>query len=174
MATDSELLDCADRDTVNRVYKQMGRAVIAKTVSIVGRMDIATEIVQDVFLKLFQSENKFPNEKAVYVWLYKSAHNAAIDYFRSARYRRESLTEDYTEYGFADSVNLGESVLSRESVKKYLAMLTKDEADVLVYVAIDEMTHQEAGDLMGVSAKTIQRTMARVRDQIKQYEVKNA
>src|SRR6187402_105672 len=95
MIVEQQEVDCSQRETIDRLYKQMVKAAISKVYSVVRRMDIAREIAQDVFIKLWKAGGKFPNDRAVYVWIYKASHRAGIDYVRSAAYRYEQAGEDY-------------------------------------------------------------------------------
>src|SRR4029077_9159028 len=85
---------CSDKATIERLYAKMVRAAIAKAASIVRRQDLAAEIAHDTFIKLWQSGGRFPNEKAVYAWIYKTCHRAAIDHLRSAAHRREDYRHE--------------------------------------------------------------------------------
>lgn len=48
----------------------------------VGDRDLAKDIVQDVFFKLYENSAKLPDGLNVKSWLYKVSRNAAIDYIR--------------------------------------------------------------------------------------------
>lgn len=137
----------------------MGKAAVAKAYSIVQRMDVAKEIAQDVFLKLWQSKGVFPNDKAVYVWIYKTTQRAAIDHLRSASNRYDVRGDHVTDDLLDQKVQVGDAVISRDVVRRYLAKLPEREADIFVYVALDDMSHAEVAELLDVSTKTIQRAL---------------
>jgi DNA-directed RNA polymerase specialized sigma subunit, sigma24 homolog len=86
-------IDCSNSATVTDLYVRMGPYALRKALTIVRRRDIAEEIVQEVFTKMVVKGGTFPNELAVYKWIYVAAHNACIDYLRSSGYKREKLAE---------------------------------------------------------------------------------
>lgn len=159
MSTVEAEIDCSQSETVARIYQKMGRAAVAKAYAVVGRMDVAKEIAHDVFLRLWNSKGRFPNEKAVYVWIYKSCHRAGIDHLRSAKFRRERMTEDGEADREDPNVAFGDLVLSRDVIRKYLADLPEREAEIFLYVTLDDMSHAEVAEMLAVSTKTIQRTL---------------
>lgn len=159
--TDPQNIDCSDKATIERLYAKMVRAAIAKAASIVHRQDIAAEIAHDSFIKLWQSGGSFPNEKAVYGWLYKTCHRAAIDHLRSAAYRREDFTsEDLDQLPSLGSARDG--VMARDLIAKCVALLTTQEAEAFAYLTLDGMTQIEVADVMGLSRRTVQRLVERI------------
>lgn len=155
----SQEIDCSQEDTVAQIYKKMGRATVAKAFAVVGRMDVAKEIAQEVFLRLWRAKGRFPNERAVYAWLYKASHRAGIDYLRSAACRQERASDDITTELVDPSVQTGDLVISRDAIRKYLGKLPEREAEIFLYVVLDDMTHEEIASMLNVSTKTIQRAL---------------
>lgn len=144
---------------MTRIYEKMGKAAVAKAYSIVHRMDVAKEIAQDVFLKLWRAKGVFPNDKAVYVWIYKTTQRAAIDHLRSASHRYDLRGDDVTDVLLDQKVQVGDTVVSRDVIRRYLTKLPEREADIFIYVTLDDMSHAEVAELLDVSTKTIQRAL---------------
>ena len=48
----------------------------------IGDRNTAKDLVQDIFLKLYENSSSFPNDFNLKSWLYCLARNAAIDYLR--------------------------------------------------------------------------------------------
>ena len=53
----------------------------------VGERELAKDLVQDVFLKLYKSYPYFSSEVNIKSWLYTSSRNAALDYLRHLKVR---------------------------------------------------------------------------------------
>jgi RNA polymerase sigma factor (sigma-70 family) len=166
-------VDCSDPKTVRRLYETTGRAALSKTEHFVGRFDVAQEIVQEVFLKLWQGKHRFPTEKQAYYWVYKSCHNAGIDHLRSAAVRLErgapggegemSLDEILPAEGKPDLADL---TLKRQLVTKALAYLDEREAQILGLWVLDGMTQDEIADLLDCSRKTVNRVVQRIEEKL--------
>lgn len=155
------MIDCSDKATIERLYPQMVRAAIAKAASIVHRKDIAAEIAHDAFIKLWQGGGKFPSDGAVYSWIFKTCHRAAIDHLRSAAHRRETFgKEDFDQLQTTGPAPDG--VMTKEFVKKCVALLDPQEAEAFFYITLDGMTQVEVGEAMGLSRRTVQRIVERI------------
>lgn len=155
-------LDCSDADTVQKLYQTTGRAAVSKTEHLVGRFDVAQEIVQEVFLRLWQQKLRFANEKQAYYWVYKSCHNAGIDHLRSAAHRFEAKLS----FEFFDSLEGAADVedvnLKRQLVQVLLGRLDEQDAQILAFTVIDGMTQEEIAEVLGLSRKTINRACQRL------------
>lgn len=155
-------MDVRSQADVERLYNRVGRAAIAKTMRLVGRLDLAEEIVQESFLKLWKSQPKFEDEKAAYGWIYRTCHNAGIDLLRSATHNREYRPDPEVLDQFAIHADMVEEIASRDAWVKAVQILDKKEAQILSYRVIDGLTQDEIAGLMGVSRKTVVRTCQRL------------
>jgi RNA polymerase sigma-70 factor (ECF subfamily) len=154
-------IDVSDKRTLEQLYAKMVRPAIAKAASIVKRQDLAAEIAHDTFIKLWQGGGKFPNEKAVYAWIYKTCHRAAIDHLRSAKHKREELgREDLDQLASVPSA--ADGAMTQELVQRYITLLPQQEAEAFVYLTLDGMTQVEVAEVMGLSRRTVQRLVERI------------
>jgi RNA polymerase sigma-70 factor (ECF subfamily) len=157
-------MDSRDPNAIARLYERTGRAALSKTARLVGRVAVAEEIVQDVFLKLWSAELTFPDERAAYAWIYRSCHNAGIDHLRAAATRREESAEPSDLAAHRDLAADATPVrlAQRQLLTKHLSRLDDREAQILGYRVVDGMTQDEIAEVMGVARKTIVRACARL------------
>ena len=161
-------LDCSKDPVVQDLYRLFGRPALGKVIRMLGRREIAQEIVQDVFIRLWRSGPRFNSEKAAYAWIFKACHNASIDVLRSAVYRHEARADDVLE---APDIFSADSPLStvehRQLLRQAIASLSTQEAAVVMYFAFDSMNQEEIAEQMGLSRKTIGRVIARYQTRLR-------
>src|SRR5438045_8654942 len=58
----------------------------------VGDYDSALDLTQEVFIKVYNSLARYRSEFKFSTWIYKIAHNAAIDHLRRHAGREQALT----------------------------------------------------------------------------------
>jgi RNA polymerase sigma-70 factor (ECF subfamily) len=75
----------ADNDVVERQH----RFVVAALCRMTGRLDIALDLAQDVFVKALAHAGGFRRDAQFTTWLYAIARNRCYDYFRARNGRRE-------------------------------------------------------------------------------------
>ena len=73
LASKSKLLEppilCGRREVIDACYQRFGKPALSKLKQLVSREDIAAELLQEVFIKLWQKEIIFEDEKMLYGWI---------------------------------------------------------------------------------------------------------
>ena len=114
----------------------------------------AQDVVQEVFLRLVRERNQLGKVRDVSSWLYRVAHNLAIDALRkeSRMEQREQLvatTEEQPPSGVAERRELGEIVQSK------LLSLPEKQRDVLVLKVQEGKSYREISDVTGLSTSNV-------------------
>lgn len=159
------MINCAESSAVQMYYAKYGRIILHKTEKMLGNYSIAQEILQETFLKLFQTRPQFNHERALFCWLYKTSQSAAIDYLRSAAYRREhgdSLSIELNAMG--EDMEL--KIADRQVVLKMLINVPEDEAEIFLYRYHDEMTLEEIAEVLDISRKTVERKIEKLKNRL--------
>lgn len=82
----------------SRVYERYHKALHGVIYSVVKKEDVAEEILQDVFMKIWKNANSYDVDQGrFFTWALNISRNAAIDYLRSKAHKNESknLSRDY-------------------------------------------------------------------------------
>src|SRR6266404_457366 len=92
---DGELVQSAiaGRETsFEELVRRYQRPIAAYVYRMVGDYDAALDLTQEVFIKVYNSLTRYRSEFKFSTWIYKIAHNAAIDHLRRHAVREQSLT----------------------------------------------------------------------------------
>jgi RNA polymerase sigma-70 factor, ECF subfamily len=73
------------------LVRRYQRPIAAYVYRMVGNYDAALDLTQEVFIKVYNSLTRYRSEFKFSTWIYKIAHNAAIDYLRRHAVREEAL-----------------------------------------------------------------------------------
>jgi len=93
---DERLVDEAlagDRDAFGALVQRHQRGLINYIFRLVGSRDVASDLSQEVFLKVFVSLESFDSRYRFTTWLYRIASNSAIDHLRRRHPRTLSLSQ---------------------------------------------------------------------------------
>jgi RNA polymerase sigma-70 factor (ECF subfamily) len=167
VSQDAVSIDCSSEAVVHTLYKTMGSLLMAKAYSMVKRQDVAAEIVQDAFLKLWKFGGVLPSERAAYVWLYRTCQRQCIDLAKSAPHRFEHSDSEQLNC-YSDDGNSSKQTIDRRQLVELLSQLDERDADIFVYVFMDAMTQQEVAELLGVARKTIQRSILKTQTKLQE------
>jgi RNA polymerase sigma-70 factor, ECF subfamily len=135
---DGELVERArhgDREAFRGLVERYQRKVTALAVGMLRNREDALDIVQDTFIKAYQSLDKFKGDSSFYTWVYRIAVNLCIDH-----QRRESR---YVQLG-ADADDAGDDVVppSPEEIERNEPFERTRSAEIGVHLsqAINELT----------------------------------
>jgi RNA polymerase sigma-70 factor (ECF subfamily) len=93
---DERLVDetlAGDRDAFGELVLRHQRGLVNYIFRLVGSRDVATDLSQEVFLKVFVSLESFDPRYRFTTWLYRIASNSAIDHLRRRQPRTLSLSQ---------------------------------------------------------------------------------
>src|SRR5882672_1033923 len=93
-ATDRELVASAikglDRG-FEELVRRYQRPISAYVYRMVGDYDAALDLTQEIFIKIYGSLARYRSEFKFSTWIYKIAHNCAVDHLRRHNGRETSL-----------------------------------------------------------------------------------
>jgi RNA polymerase sigma-70 factor (ECF subfamily) len=122
----------------------------------------AEEIVQDVFLQLWKSADRFEASRgALAPWLFTMARNRALDFLRlkseKQRRREDSQEEDFPERAIARPDAEGASDMSRraEKVRALMSSLLDGQRRAIELAFFEGMSHSEIAANMGEALGTV-------------------
>src|SRR5215813_3552954 len=92
----------ADRDLVasavtgleggfEELVRRYQRPISAYVYRMVGDYEAALDLTQEIFIKVYNSLARYRAEFKFSTWIYKIAHNCAVDYLRRVNVREQSL-----------------------------------------------------------------------------------
>jgi len=123
-----------------------------------GDRDLATDIAQDVFLKLWEKQLDWEGKKTLGL-LYKMASDDFI-----SKYRRQKLELDYRkgiEFGLDDD-SPDEQMEYNEMKRKYeqaLSELSEKQRTVFLMNRMDGLKYHEIADRLKISVKAVEKRM---------------
>mgnify|MGYP006301609787 CR=1 FL=1 len=143
----------------DRVVSEYEAPLLRYTARILQDEDAAQDVVQDAFIKLFRRWKKeLRPSPQVSSWLYRVAHNAAVDHLRK-RSRRDQLHKSHA----AERVSFvppdrGEGFRVSEAAQQAAAALrslSPREQQLVVLKVYEEKSYREMSDITGLSTGNI-------------------
>ena len=138
----------------------------------VGKHDLAEDLTQDIFLKLYKSLDTFDRRANFQTWLISVSRNLCIDHYRSVRKERETINRDVdpstlmpvsrdrsadSQLELRDRVQLLRAAMETLPQTLRTAVLLRD---------IQELTYQEIADRLGVPEGTVKSRINRGRTEL--------
>jgi RNA polymerase sigma-70 factor (ECF subfamily) len=92
--TDGELIENAIRgreDGFEELVRRYQRQITSYVYRMLNNYDASLDVTQEVFIKVYNSLEKYSSDYKFSTWLYRIAHNAAIDHLRRNSVSQQSL-----------------------------------------------------------------------------------
>jgi len=143
---------------VVRLYREWGPVVFRRCLRLLGDQEAARDATQEVFVKLVREAGRLEDEEAMLRWVYRVATNLCLNQKRDARRRPGVSDPDAAlELAPAPTPSMPEGRLAREVLERFDARTQA----VAVGVLVDGLEHEEVAGILGISRKTVQRTLNR-------------
>lgn len=144
--------------------------VFSLALRVTGNREDAEEVLQDVFLKVYDNLARYEGNSKFSTWLYSIAYNTAVSKIRSEkRHENEFGIDDYRKVDAKDLVEVLEP-MRREQQRKYLRkameQLAKDEALLIELFYLNEMKVTEIVEIMGETEGSIKVKLHRTRKKL--------
>jgi RNA polymerase sigma-70 factor (ECF subfamily) len=158
-AFDDDLLARAikgDAEAFGDLYERHMMSIYRYVYYRIGEVREAEDLTETIFVKAWQALPNFRRSKASFkTWLYRVAHNLLVDYYRTLKVELE-LPEDSLLQ--SPSPQPEEQVIAMEQseqIGKAIRKLNPQHQEVLTLRFINDMSHEETGEVMGKSAGAV-------------------
>ncbi len=153
------------KQALDEIFSVQRNLLIRTLLRIVGNAAVAEELAHETYIR---AHTAVRNRHVEYVqpFLYRTAHNLALDHLRADR-RRPTVSDDGLEEG-----EMAEAPTERRSpevdvqgrqllahVESTLAGLSKRQQEVLVLAKLKGWTYGEIANHLGVSNSTVQKEL---------------
>lgn len=146
-----------DEKAFEELYHMYSDSMHGVIYNIVRDVDIAEELMQDVFIKAWHNASTYSAEKGrFFTWILNIARNAAIDKTRSKAYKNSKKNLD-AEY-FVDILQHSDSLDDKTDaigIKKFVNKLAKKCIEVIELLYFKGFTQKEASEHLDMPIGTI-------------------
>ena len=149
-AVDDDRADVAaaaggDRRAFERLYRRHGQRVFALCLRMTADRSLAEELVQDVFVRVWQKLGTFRGDAAFGTWLHRVAVNVVL-----GRPTVQAAAPDDT--ALAEAAARPVPVGDRLDLEGAIAGLPEGARRVFVLHDVEGYTHEEIGGVLGITA----------------------
>ena len=169
-----ERMKMGDRESFNKIFRRYYAPLSRFCIRFVVDEDVAAEIVQDLFVKLWTGRDKLKISTSFDSYLMSSVRNAAYTYINTQRAHNETHMMLYT--GESDETDPSDQLQSNnleESYRKVLASMPEKRREVFLASRFDGLKYAEIADKLNISQKTVEAHMVaaikQLREGLKEY-----
>ena len=166
-----------DQQAFEALYRRYVSTVYRQALKLVGNAEEAEEIVQEVFLTLYEKAKTFRGDSAFSTWLYRLTLNTALMKLRRRKRSKEIALDDYLPRYQEDGHHLVRPVVDwsqnpegrlgtaeiQRTLQKALDQLPAMDKAVVVLSDLDGLANREIGKALGLTVPAVKSRLHRAR-----------
>lgn len=173
-----------DQEALKELYQHVGDRIFNTILSYLKNNEDAKEVLQDVFVMVYNTAAKFQFNSSVNTWIYRIAINKSLDFLRNknAQKRQSVFTSIYKKdsgeilHDAPDFVHPGIKLENQENAKflfKAIESLSENQKTAFILTQVEGMSQNEVAEIMQQTRKSVeslvQRAKANLRTELKKY-----
>jgi RNA polymerase sigma-70 factor (ECF subfamily) len=158
-----------DIDAFNTLYWKYHGPVYANALKLIKDPTIAEDIVQDVFVTLWEKRHAIDPKQDIAGWLFVVSHHKTIDQLK--RKLRQTLAEKIL-YSIIEDPNVLEDDITEEqlgAIEKAVDQLSPQKRKVFELCKMQKRTYENAAEELHISKYTVKEYLSEAIVSIKKY-----
>jgi RNA polymerase sigma-70 factor (ECF subfamily) len=161
------------------LVKRYQRPISAYVYRMVGDYEAALDLTQEIFMKVYGSLARYRSEFKFSTWIYKIAHNAAVDHLRRSAAREQSIFKGAEGDQYELPIESGKLSPEIESERKerrleietVVCSLPAAYRELIILRHSQDLTYEEIVEVTGLPLGTVKNRLFRAREMMRQQFV---
>ncbi len=177
--TDGELIVNAIGGRVDgfeELVRRYQRPIIGYVFRMLGDYEASLDVTQEVFIKVYNSLTKYSSEYKFSTWLYRIAHNAAIDHMRRNTVTPQSLEAENADGSYQIQIESRASSPEqdrersewRTEIDAVVKCLPNAYRDLILLRHARDMSYDEIAEVTGLPLGTVKNRLFRAREMMRE------
>lgn len=145
-------------DALGELYDRHRQLVFRTALAITGDQDTASDLLQDVFLRLFRFADRIDLQRPLQPWLYRMTANLSYTWLKRDRRWFRPL-ENLADWLAGSTRNLTheavETIDDWDRLQRAVASLPLSQRMVVVLYYLDDLSLQEISDILEIPVGTV-------------------
>ncbi len=152
------------------LFNKYKRRVYSYALKMLGDKMHADDVVQDVFIKLFEHLNSIQNRQSVQFWLFKTTRNEILTFYRSTKNKKLITNSvDISEVEIEEPLMLADEIENKELSKLILTeldLLNEDFKEVFVLKEYSGLSYKEIASLLTIDEELVKSRLYKARQKL--------
>ncbi|WP_073294418.1 RNA polymerase sigma factor [Chryseobacterium polytrichastri] len=160
-----------DQQAFGELYRMYSKRIFINTVKMVKDEDEAQEILQDVFIRIWNNRKNIDPDKSFQSYLFSIAKNLVRDFFRKAALDRK-LQEMLIARGTELYDHIESELYHKESnaiLKVAIEALPTQRKAIFTLCKMEGKSYDEVAMMMGITVSTVGNQLVKATRSVKEY-----
>jgi RNA polymerase sigma-70 factor (ECF subfamily) len=129
-----------------------------------GDHNVANEIVQDSFVRIYKSLHLFSFNSGLSTWIYRIAFNTSQSYL-SKQYKNNNYV--LLDENIAGTKDFNQELENKDFVNSILKTLSPDDRFLLISREVEGIPFEELAEITGKSSESLRTRLSRLKEQLR-------
>lgn len=166
-------------DGFEELVRRYQKPITGYVYRIVGNYESSLDVTQEVFIKVYNSLHRYSSEYKFSTWLYRIAHNAAIDHLRRDSINAQSLETENADGTYQLQIEApGRSPEKDREISEWRAeigQVVKRLPDAYKQLILlrhaSDLSYDEIAEVTGLPLGTVKNRLFRAREMMRQIMI---
>ncbi|HMJ09593.1 MAG TPA: sigma-70 family RNA polymerase sigma factor [Pyrinomonadaceae bacterium] len=162
-------------DNFEELVRRYQRPIIGYVFRMLCDYDSALDVTQEVFIKVYNSLERYSSEYKFSTWLYRIAHNAAIDHMRRNSINTQSLETESADGTYQLQIESSNPTPEqdrersewRTQIDLVVKCLPAAYRDLILLRHSQDMSYDEIAEVTGLPLGTVKNRLFRAREMMR-------
>jgi RNA polymerase sigma-70 factor (ECF subfamily) len=164
-----------DREAFNALFHRFSGKIFALGMKITRNDQLANDLVQEAMLIIWQKAPLYDLDKgSAQTWIFTLVRNRCFDILRKMKRQPEGISADdiYAETEYELSVDPEQeqsTLIPMDQISQYFELLPAAQREVIEYVFMRDLTHQEAAQQLDIPLGTLKSRLRLALNKLRDY-----
>ncbi|WP_181151505.1 RNA polymerase sigma factor [Sphingobacterium gobiense] len=165
------LLKQGNLDAFNTLYNEHGRKLFIHIQQMTKDEDATEELLQDVFMKVWDNRSGIDASRPFRPWLYTIARNTVYNYYRQVAKDHKIQEQLYLHFEDLYHLETDEDIRDKQEalLARALDTLTERRRTIFTLCKIEGKSYEEVASRLGISVSTVSNMMVKSNQQIRRF-----
>jgi RNA polymerase sigma-70 factor (ECF subfamily) len=180
--TDGELIQTAIRgreDGFEELVRRYQRPITGYVYRMLNNYDASLDVTQEVFIKVYNSLERYISEYKFSTWLYRIAHNAAIDYMRRNSVNQQSIETENADGTYQLQIESSQPNPEQErersewrrEIETVVKCLPQVYRELILLRHAQDLSYDEIAEITNLPLGTVKNRLFRAREMMREIFV---
>jgi len=151
------------RRLFQQLFEDNSKKVFHLCYGYTGDADVANDLMQETFIKVWQNLGTFRNQSQFSTWIYRIAVNTCLSYLRTAKRRATDELNDHIVNNYTEEPSEKQEQIAL--LYKCIAQLDENER-IIITLVLDEVPYAEIAEIAGVSEGNLRVKIHRIKHKL--------
>ncbi|MFA5026094.1 MAG: RNA polymerase sigma factor [Candidatus Shapirobacteria bacterium] len=165
-----QLIQRGDKEKFGEIIKRYQGKLFGYIKNLINQNNMEVEdVVEDALISAYENLNGFDTSKKFSSWIYRIAHNKAVDYFKKGRVKTENL-EDKEEMLEIGKKLIEEMEIEKENkarINRAVDDLELKYKEVIILYFFENKNYEEISDILHISVSGVGVLLYRAKEKLR-------